>query len=216
MKKSKLIINLVQNDKPLSQILYSLKLLLFDIADNKILEWINKEINGYSDNDEIPEYRCIRGCIECDILHGYQYYQRVNLPVIYSDPKIQEIITLNCKESVAAIETMMKKEEGQFFSVIPSHAYQYLQKYVDGYVQNAKLILSSHDFLNIYAAIKNTVLDILLILEQKFGNLDSYDLDFKDLKKEEIVPIILKIIYQDNSITIGSNNKISKSKISTS
>lgn len=215
MKKSKLIIDLVQNEKTLSQVLYSLKLLLSDIADPKILAWINKEINGYSDNDEIPKYRDIRGCIECDILHGYQYYQRVNLPVIYSDPKIQEIITMHCKDSVSAIETMMKKEEGQFFSVIQSTAYQYLQQYVDGYIQNAKLILSSHDFFNIYASIKNTVLDILLMLEHRFGNLDSYDLTLEETKKPEIVSVILNIINQDNSITIGSNNKISGTQIIT-
>ena len=53
------------------------------------------------------------------------------------------------------------------------------------------------------------------MLEHRFGNLDSYDLDLGEKKKQEIVPIILNIIYQDSSITIGSNNKISGSQIIT-
>ena len=86
---------------------------------------------------------------------------------------------------------------------------------MDGSIQNARLIFSAHDFSNIFASIKNTVLDILIMLEQQFGNLDLYGLDFKDSQKTEIVPNILNIIYKDNSITIGSDNKISESRIMT-
>ena len=126
MKKSKLIIDLVQEEQSLSKILYCLKLILSDFNDEKILSWVNNEINGYSDNIEVPQYRYIRGCVNCEVLHGYQYYQNVNLPINYSDTNIMNVITMYCRDSVSAIETMMKKEDGQFISVIQGAAYPYL------------------------------------------------------------------------------------------
>ena len=61
----------------------------------------------------------------------------------------------------------------------------------------------------------NNVLDILLLLEQKCGNLDSYDLNLTDTKKQEVIPLILNIIFHDNSITIGNKNKIVDSHLMT-
>ena len=72
-----------------------------------------------------------------------------------------------------------------------------------------------YHFSDIYASIKNKVLDILLLLEQKCGNLDSYDLNLTDTKKQEVIPLILNIIFHDNSITIGNKNKIVDSHLMT-
>lgn len=215
MAKSKVILDLVQGNSSLTDILFRLKLLLSHFDDTEIMNWVNNEITGYSEDSQIPEYRYIRGIIRCDILHGYQYYYNQYLPISYSDPKTMEIITFHCKESVSAIETIIKKNEGEYVSIIQSAAYPYLKKYVDGYIQNAQLMLSVHDFSNIHSSIKNKILDILLLLEKNFGNLDTYDFIIDDKQKKDIIPIIIQIVYKNNSIKIGSKNKISNSDIIT-
>ena len=213
MERSKIILDLVQNNSSLSDSLFRLKLLLSSFDDEEIMSWVNNEIVGYYDDSKIPKYRQIRGTIKCDILHGYQYYYDQYLPISFSDLDALNIITMTCKESVAAIETMIKKDEGEYASIIQSAAYPYLQKYVNGYIQNAKLIFSLHDFSGIYSSIKNKILDILLLLEKNGVNLDSYDFNLDKEQKKNIIPVIIQIVYKDNSIRIGSKNKISNSDI---
>lgn len=213
MENSKVILDLVTDNKPLSDVLFRLKLLLSKFDDDSILSWVNNEITGYSNDSAVPEYRNIQGIIRCDIMQGFQYYQNVYLPISYSDSNILKIITLAFKESVAAIETITKNDDGKYVSILQNTVYPYLQKYVNGYIQNAQLVFSKHNFSDVYSSIKNKVLDILLLLEKKLGNLDSYDIVVNDNQKSEIIPTIIKIVYEDNSIKIGSNNNISKSDI---
>lgn len=215
MTRSNIIVDFVQNGTPLSQILLRLKTLVFELENDEIIRWLDCEINGYTDKDIVPSYRDIRGTVKCDIVHGFTIIQGIFLPIQYDNPHIQQIITNHFKESTSAIEKMIKKDEGEFMTVIPVAAYPYLQEYVNGYVQNAKVVYAPYHFSDIYASIKNKVLDILLLLEQKCGNLDSYDLNLTDTKKQEVIPLILNIIFHDNSITIGNKNKIVDSHLMT-
>lgn len=215
MAKSKIILDLIQEQTPLSQITMRLKTLLFELSNNKILDWLDNEIEGYNKENTIPLYRKLTGCVQGDILTGFTLYRNVLIPTNYSDEHIPEILSSYCKESLCAIEQIINNNSGNLVSVIPSDSYQYLDKYINGHLQNAKLVFSTHDFVNIYSHIKNKVLSILLFLEQKFGNLDSYDIAFTDNNRQEVIPIILQIIYSDNSITIGDKNKLQNSEILT-
>ena len=60
-------------------------------------------------------------------------------------------------------------------------------------------------------------METLLYLEKEFGNLDDLDIDISTKSKEELTSIIkyIQINLYDNSITIGDNNKIKKSNITT-
>ncbi len=217
MARSKIIVDFVQENIPLSKMLLRLKALIFELHNNEILEWINNEINGYDETKDVPEYRKIRGDVTCDIFQFNRVLQNVCLPLIYNDEHIIEITTCSCRDSVSAIERMMNKEDGTLMSIIPIAAYPYLQKNVkiNGNIQNAKVIYAIHQFSDIYSAINNKVLDIILTLEQECGNLDTYDLNITESTRDKIIQIIQNIIFQDNSITIGNNNKIKDTDILT-
>ena len=60
------------------------------------------------------------------------------------------------------------------------------------------------------------MLDVMLLLEEEFGNLDDLDVDLLSKPQEKIREIedkIFVIIYEDNSITIGDNNKMKNTSI---
>ena len=217
MARSKIIVDFVQDNIPLSKMLLRLKTLIFELHNAEILEWINCEINGYDETKEVPEYRKIRGDVTCEIFQINRIIKNICLPLNSNDEHIIKITTCPCKDSVAAIERMMNKEDGTFMSVIPIAAYPYLQKNVkiNGYIQNARVTYATHQFSDIYSAIKNKVLDIILTLEQECGILDSYDLNFTETSREKIIQIIQNIIFEDNSISIGNNNKIKDTNIIT-
>jgi len=67
---------------------------------------------------------------------------------------------------------------------------------------------------NIVTYLENKILDILLYLEEQFGNLDEIDIDTGSKPDNDIKAIeshLTQIIYQDNHISIGDNNLIKES-----
>ena len=57
MKRSQIIIELIKDEINVVQAMDILNLLLQDIKDKKIKKWLDNEINGYSKESELPEYR---------------------------------------------------------------------------------------------------------------------------------------------------------------
>ena len=84
---------------------------------------------------------------------------------------------------------------------------------------SAVVEISQTQVKNVFSRVENTVLDVLLLLEKQFGNLDDLDIDLSSKNNEEIRYItndIMVLIYNDNSISIGDNNKMKDTSISTS
>ena len=78
--------------------------------------------------------------------------------------------------------------------------------------------ISQTQIENIFSKVENMVLDVLLLLEKEFGNLDELDIDLSTKDETEIENItnnIMVIFYNDNSVTIGDNNKMKDTNIST-
>lgn len=67
---------------------------------------------------------------------------------------------------------------------------------------------SKEVFIGILSSIRTKLIELFIALDKEFGNLDDLDIDVneKDLKK--LNKKIDVIIFQDNSIQIGDNNKL--------
>ena len=61
MAKSQIIKDLANGNTDLQTALKRTKVLLQEFDDEKLLEWINYEIEGYPLIDNLPEYRKISG-----------------------------------------------------------------------------------------------------------------------------------------------------------
>ena len=86
-------------------------------------------------------------------------------------------------------------------------------------ITSARVIVGEQFLTNIFSEIENRLLDILILLEKEFGNLDELDLDVTSKTQEELQKIadnVYFIVYHDDSIKIGDSNKISKSTIASS
>src|SRR5437016_14497886 len=63
--------------------------------------WINAELNGWPNYDDIPTYREVRGQVHA--LHAYQGW----LPVLTTEAVIEEMITVRkMREPISEIERM--------------------------------------------------------------------------------------------------------------
>lgn len=61
MARSQIIKDIANNTVDLQTALKRVKVLLQEFDDEKLLEWVNYEIEGYPSDAEVPEYRKILG-----------------------------------------------------------------------------------------------------------------------------------------------------------
>ena len=83
-KHSEIIIDLIKNKTSVSDALYQLKILLSDLGDDSVRGWINSELEGYRDGDNIPPYRHIKSPLYGEIQYvslGNLINRKIQIPV---------------------------------------------------------------------------------------------------------------------------------------
>lgn len=227
MAKSKIIKDLANGEIDLQTALKRTKVLLQEFDDEKLLEWINYEMEGYPSDVLIPEYRRIPGQPFCSYIKGsmVNFMKYTNVPLSLGNMPEDERETFyytDIRESIAALTATLQenKEKGREIGrTIPAEYYPYIAKCNnDMYmiIQSAEIRLSMPQILNIFPKVENKLLDILRYLEKQFGNLDDLDIDVDSKNKQELKEItnhIYMMIYNDQSIAIGDKNKIKNSNI---
>ncbi|WP_308008929.1 hypothetical protein [uncultured Fusobacterium sp.] len=81
------------------------------LAINNMSEWLNNELNGYKDMNEIPEYRNINGIIEAfNPFYGW-------CPVGFDDIEVEDTFSnLRINNPISELEKMIEKsEEGMIY-----------------------------------------------------------------------------------------------------
>lgn len=231
MAKSQIIKDLANGVVDTHTALKRTKVLLQELDNAELLQWINCEIEGYPDEAVVPEYRKI-----CGQLYGYYFkgsmisntkYNHVPIPLgNLPDTMKNQILTTEITQGVESLKGMVteseKSENGGFAKTIPAELYPHIamannDPYMN--ITTASVELSMPQILNIFPKVENKLLDILSYLEKKFGNLDDFDIDIGSKSEAELNTItnhIYVMIYNDNSVTLGANNKIKDSKIASS
>lgn len=230
MAKSQIIKELANGTVDTQTALKRTKVLLQELDNEKLLEWINYEIEGYPSTDDLPEYRKIGGQLYGTYFKGsmanHMTYKHVPLPLgnMPSDD-IKEMLTTNITQGVEALKSMIEEsEKGDNYGlskVVPADYYPMIAAYNDDpymIIVTVTVELNMPQIRNIFPKVENKLLDILRYLEKQFGNLDDLDIDVDSKSKDELKEIskhIYVIIYNDQSITIGNKNKIKDSTIAS-
>lgn len=218
-KRSKIIKDLIMDNINVLQAIQSLDFILEDIDNEEIRNWVNNEINGYGDKEVIPDYRIVNAALIGNVQVGYSLYSNINIPII--DKEAYELFTkVKISDPLSIIIQLAKAEiESEQHSLLleanPIIVNQYQQ--TNGDVISAHRRLSVYSYNNILAIIKDKLLNVFKVLEESYGNLDELYIDFSDdSKKQKVVEKIESIVYNDNSISIGDDNKIEKSIVGDS
>ena len=231
MAKSQIIKDLANGVVDTQTALKRTKVLLQELKNEELLQWINYEIEGYPDDVDVPNYREINGQLYGSYFKGsminHMKYTHVPLPLgtMPDDTKNNFLIT-KVTQGVQALKGMVteseKSETKGLARNIPADLYSSISYYNnDPYmiITSASVELNMPQILNIFPKVENKLLDILSYLEKQFGNLDELDIDVESKTKEELKNItnhIYVMIYNDKSVTVGDNNRIKDSTIATS
>lgn len=226
MAKSKIIRELAMGEIDTFTALKRTKLLLCDLNDNASLNWINYEIEGYPKDVELPQYRKTKGLLRGSYFKGsfasHMKWNNVPLPLgnMPEDMK-KKLLEVEIREGIDSLNDLIKKAgeaQNNLCFTLPADYYSYIAKCNDDMYMNitsAKVEFGASFINSIVSNIENRLLDILVLLEKEFGNLDNLDIDISSKTPEEINDINSKIcitIY-NHEIHIGDGNEINKSSI---
>lgn len=185
MVKSQLIKDITTNQISLEEGLQRL-LIITDSLENKPLKkWILNELKGYTDVDDLPDYRKNIGCItKYSGLNGQFQMKNQPMPSSFVPNEFKDLLTVaHATESIKVIERIIENNEAVGSDLTDLAAIVYKKTGVRCYKINKEYSLISYE--GIRSNIKNMLITILLDLEKNFGVLDSMDIDTHIITKEK-------------------------------
>ncbi|MEK5217727.1 AbiTii domain-containing protein [Psychrobacillus sp. FSL H8-0487] len=222
MARSKLLTDLVSGSTSLENILLRLKVILSDLEDKKITEWLSGELEGYKE-ETVPSYRILKGSPRGTyIVNNNYHYTDARVPLgstgTLNDEAIDKLITMKYTDGLNVIQNILSSEDRNNLKMSISTDYCYRISTVNLQILNMSINFSSNQLDGIVSSVKAKLVDIIMMLEKTFENIDALDItsqiDENPQKTQQVIYNLQNIVYGDSTdVEIGNGNKISGSKI---
>lgn len=198
--KSKIIKDLVENKVSIEQTLTRVKLINNDLKIGVLEDWVNSELFGYNGQEELPEYRIARHSnLRYSGINGNIKIQNNPLPLVYVPEQWAEIlIKTEIKESILVIENICNQDN----YIIQDFSFLASEFNLEGNILFTKIIreVPITIFLTVINFVKNRLLDVLIELENSFGNLDDLDIPNDLITPEAINSLEKKLVFDNGFI----------------
>ena len=195
MVKSQIIKDLAQDRITIESALRRLLVISYELDNSELQKWIENELNGYTNNSIIPDYR--KNVTYMIMYSGYNASTLIRqqpLSESYFDKELQDIIkTRVIKDGVNILENSIKSKSEIIFNLIDFAGV--VSHNSGGLIRCIRLeqIISKTTFLQILSNVKTKLIQLLLELEKEFGLLDDIDIDLSDKRKDELREVNDKI-----------------------
>ena len=212
MKLIEEIIDILSADKPnLTNALLKTKVLLHKLGKNDLIEWVNYEINGYSEEADVPPYRTVNAQVLANFANMAYQYTRHPIPLSHLDQEYRESLeTTKLRQSLGVLEAFASDEGGSIQSSIPIEANPLLSKgLASGYhIHRVWCEISTSAITQILIEVRSRLLDFILELSGKFGE-GLNDEEVKDIGKNLDTSLMFaNAMFGDNTtILVGNQNQ---------
>lgn len=209
MKIIEEIIDLLSSNEPnISTALLKTKVLLHRLGEKELLEWVNGELQGYENIDNLPEYRVLRLTVRGNVSNLAYRATNHTLPLMHIDKKIRKKLdTSYMTQSIAVIEEYSNSDNLQV-SIAPE-LYPYISQGLgNGYhVEAAWSNYSAGAMTQIITEVKSRLLEFVLELADKFPEeLDSEAIKSRS-KEVGVSDLFNNAVFGDNAtIVVGDSN----------
>lgn len=201
----------------LSEALLKTKVLLHKIGHKELVDWVNHELNGYPNRDEVPQYRIVRAQVLVNASNIAYQFNAHPIPLGHLDREYRESLQqFRLDQSLAVLEKLAENPKAHLTAPIPMEANALLGKgLVDGVViQQAWCQFGAADVAQVLIQVRSRLLDFVLELsEQLTGDLN----DSEAMKKTDAIDassLFNQAIFGDNTtIMVGSGNQQTVSNI---
>lgn len=210
------IVDLLSDEKnSLTSALLKMKVLSSRLNNHELSEWINKEVNGYNDDDILPEYRKFPAVIKCNYVNvqfggGWKVSDYV-VPTEAFPLGVRDMVdNVMFKQDISSLESI-SDQKGLKFNT-PSSSVHYVNSYYQkqgnpGFSAYSVWVETSAIAIKeLLSKVRSYALDLVLKLEQNFG----YEIEMQELirKKSDVNKIINNIMSQTIITNIGDGNLV--------
>ena len=215
MAKSKVIKELASNEISLEVALNRLLIIASDIENDELAQWVENELNGYSDSAELPAYRVIDNThFVYSGINGRFKVENAPLPFLEILGVDKREYSFNILDGVNSLTTLMtgKYEYGRDLTAMAG----IVRAKTGISCTSIKQLVPKNVIENLISAIKSKLLKVLIKLDKEYGCLDELDIDITEKDPEEVRKInamIINYIFEDRSIKIGDKNRIDRTEI---
>jgi hypothetical protein len=173
---------LSRENASLTDALLKTKILLYQIGKKELVEWVNNELNGYANQDEIPLYRIVPSEVVGHLINGMWQTPRQPIPLGHLNPKQRESLEkAKMGEPLAVLETIASQKTGVIQRHIPIEVNALLERGLanDFKVMSAWCEASVQSINSILVHVRSNLLDFLLELRDKIGE-ETTDINIKE------------------------------------
>ncbi|AUS06854.1 hypothetical protein [Pseudotamlana carrageenivorans] len=212
-----IISDLTNDDKSLVSSLLKTKVFASRIKNKKLLEWVNREINGYSTNDSLPEYRIGSATSSCTLRQGYAVQENTPVPISFIDNEKMRnfFVEFEFRDSVKTLESYLSnKDNDTIMKVLPIDFWAVLTRAMresgfKGEIRDIKKMSHISTITQTLTEIRSEFLDLMLKLESEYPNLPSNFEEISEDIKDDITNTVNIIMGNQYSITnTGNSNTI--------
>lgn len=170
---------------PLEDILLKLKVLAHKLKNKELTDFVNSELQGYNNDDNVPQYRIYKGVLMGSVENAV--CRRQNEILITSHLKEYDLADINQCVFTDNVSTLIEySKTGDLTKVIPREFYNILSlPFGNGYqVTTAYVPVDKAIILGILNAIRDTLLNLMFAIEDQFNQAELATL-FKNPTKEQ-------------------------------
>lgn len=196
----------------LTAALLKTKVLLFKIGQKDLAEWVNKELNGYSDEDVVPEYRVLAAQVLVNAANVAYQFNSHPIPIGHlSESRRKSLEYSEMRQSLAVLEKLVSggKPNGSLSSPIPMEWNGLLgESLVPGtHIQKAWCEIGVASVSGIFIQVRSRLLDFLLELNDQLpGEMDDNQIKQKAEKIDTQAMFRGAIFGNNTTIVVGSAN----------
>lgn len=193
---SQIIEDLTEDNKSLNASLLKTKVLADKMNNDSVFAWVNNELNGYPNVNELPEYRILPASATGTFANRFQVLKNVPIPTMNLDKEFQEFLTkMKLTNSVSNLEHHINNDKGELGITIPMEFCNYISQQVGGnaYLQFGRVTVGRNMIVELLNNVRSRLLDFLLKIRKEFNEEENYD------DKPKVIDNIF------NGTIIGSN-----------
>lgn len=202
------LIDDIANGAAISQILLKAQIIAYNVGDEKFFKLIKNEQQGYSPNEDIPDYRKLKSMVKATFVSPFGNPQTVEVhSEVVEDIRIRDLLNyVEIRVPLVQVEAMCNNAESGIIRMqLPVFAYSTIKDMYDSNdfeVHSANHYFPKESLLTIVETFKAKLLDSLLQFNDKL----DWNLELSAAKNKDLAKTIINNVYNVHAAVANMGN----------
>jgi len=158
----------INSEIDISTVLRKCKVLAVILGNENFKNWVDQELNGYNNSDNLPDYRILSVDSKGNFSGASRIVKNADIPLLCIPEQLRETFsTAYCPDPISAYESLLKSSEGDSFQ--QKWPPDFVALYGKEIIQNmtcmtAWKVIPHSSIVSLVDSVRNRVLNFVLKL----------------------------------------------------